>query len=130
MKRFRAAFAMLALCLLTAIDPRPSFAETYRPWCVQYPTSDATSCAFHLIRTMHDDGGPRHRRFVRAEPVVPVVRPEQPQHGPGRPGEEMIGPTCQLAHARRHVHSHRAWIAGVEAVTDALMAGEERPRWI
>ena len=70
MKRFRAAFAMLALCLLTAIDPRPSFAETYRPWCVQYPTSDATSCAFHLIRTMHDDGGPRNRRRLRAEPMV------------------------------------------------------------
>ena len=69
MKRFRAAFAMLALCLLTAIDPRPSFAETYRPWCVQYPTSDATSCAFHLIRTMHDDGGPRNRRRLRAEPM-------------------------------------------------------------
>ena len=32
--------------------------------------SDATSCAFHLIRTMHDDGGPRNRRRLRAEPIV------------------------------------------------------------
>jgi hypothetical protein len=40
---------------------------------------------------MHDDGGPRHRRFVRAESMVFVVRPEQPQHhGSGWSGEEMI----------------------------------------
>ena len=57
MKRFRAAFAMLALCLLSAIDPRPSFAETYRPWCVQ-TTSDATSCAFTSFEQCMMTAGP------------------------------------------------------------------------
>jgi len=47
MNRTRAALTMLALCSLTAIDARPSTAETYRPWCVQYSgRSGGRSCAF------------------------------------------------------------------------------------
>ena len=135
MKTMRTAMILLALCPLTAIDARPSGAETYRPWCVHVLRPQRRQeLRFHLVRTMHDDGGPRHRRFVRAEPVVPVVRPEQPQHhGPGWPGEEMIGPTCQLAHMR-DVKSILIvpGIAGVEAVTDAsdaLKTGEDSARW-
>jgi hypothetical protein len=36
MKTMRAAMILLAVGPLTAIDARPSGAETYRPWCVQY----------------------------------------------------------------------------------------------
>ena len=45
----RAAFAVLALATLAAIDTRPAAAEIYRPWCVQYTGNngdDGTSCAF------------------------------------------------------------------------------------
>ena len=41
------AVTVLALGAMTAIDVGPSFAETYRPWCVQYSgRSGARSCAF------------------------------------------------------------------------------------
>ena len=36
MKTMRTAMILLAVGPLTAIDARPSGAETYRPWCVQY----------------------------------------------------------------------------------------------
>jgi hypothetical protein len=42
------AFAVLALATL-AIDVPPAAAEIYRPWCVQYGSSDGdngTTCAF------------------------------------------------------------------------------------
>ena len=61
MTTFRAAFALLALCcLLTALDARPSFAETYRPWCVQYQGSrdGARSCAFTSFEQCMMTGGP------------------------------------------------------------------------
>jgi len=47
MKPMRTAMILLAVCPLTAIiDARPSGAETYRPWCVQYSgRSGARSCA-------------------------------------------------------------------------------------
>ncbi len=32
-----------------------------------------------LVRTMHDDGDARHRRLLRAEPVVRGLWPEQPR---------------------------------------------------
>jgi hypothetical protein len=32
----RVALISLAVCVLTVIDTSTSFAETYRPWCVQY----------------------------------------------------------------------------------------------
>ncbi len=40
----RTAFALLALAALTVIDARPSVAEIYRPWCVDYGGS--TNCGF------------------------------------------------------------------------------------
>jgi Protein of unknown function (DUF3551) len=46
-KTMRAAAILLALCPLTAIDARPSGAETYRPWCVVYSGRDgAYTCIF------------------------------------------------------------------------------------
>jgi hypothetical protein len=43
----RAALGVLAVCLLAAIDARPSIAETYRPWCAQYTgRGSATNCSF------------------------------------------------------------------------------------
>jgi hypothetical protein len=48
MTTIRAAFALFAVCALTAIDARPSVAEIYRPWCVQYQGArgGSTSCTF------------------------------------------------------------------------------------
>ena len=109
MKMMRTAMILLTLCPLTAINARPSGAETYRPWCVVYSgKSGARSCAFTSFEQCMMTAGPGTGGSCVQNPWYSVVRPEQPQHGPGRPGEEMIGPTCQLAHARRHVHSHRA----------------------
>jgi hypothetical protein len=43
----RAALIVLALASLTAIDARPTAAEIYRPWCVQYSGRDgASTCTF------------------------------------------------------------------------------------
>lgn len=44
----RVAFALLASATLT-LDVQPAAAEIYRPWCVQYGSSDGdngTTCAF------------------------------------------------------------------------------------
>lgn len=47
MKRTRPAMVLLAVCALTAIDARPSGAETQRPWCVVYSGRDgAYTCIF------------------------------------------------------------------------------------
>lgn len=47
MKRTRPAMVLLAVCALTAIDARPSIAETHRPWCVVYSGRDgAYTCIF------------------------------------------------------------------------------------
>jgi len=45
----RAFFALLMLTGLATVDARPSAAEIYRPWCVQYTGGngdDGTTCAF------------------------------------------------------------------------------------
>jgi Protein of unknown function (DUF3551) len=44
----RAVLVVLTLSSLTAIDARPTAAEIYRPWCVQYQGSrnGATNCGF------------------------------------------------------------------------------------
>ena len=50
MKPVRIAAILLALCPLTAIDARPSGAETYRPWCVVYSGRDgAYTCIFSSL---------------------------------------------------------------------------------
>jgi hypothetical protein len=48
MKTNRAVLIVLALASLTAIGARPTAAEIYRPWCVQYQGSrgGATNCGF------------------------------------------------------------------------------------
>jgi hypothetical protein len=48
-----------------------------------------TQLRLRLVRTMHDDGDPRHRRLVRAKSLVPLVRTEQlERRGPRRPAQE------------------------------------------
>jgi Protein of unknown function (DUF3551) len=47
MKTIRAALVVVTLSAPTAIDARPTAAETYRPWCVQYSGRDgAYTCTF------------------------------------------------------------------------------------
>jgi len=60
MKPMRTAMILLAVCPLTAIiDARPSGAETYRPWCVQYSSrSGAKSCAFTSFEQCMMTAGP------------------------------------------------------------------------
>jgi hypothetical protein len=53
------AVTVLALGAMTAIDVGPSFAETYRPWCVQYSgRSGARSCAFTSFEQCMMTAGP------------------------------------------------------------------------
>ncbi len=42
----RATLGLFAACMLVVIDARPSFAETYRPWCVQYSGRGGRDCGF------------------------------------------------------------------------------------
>jgi len=43
----RAAFGLLAIAALTAIDVQATSAESYRPWCVEYSGRDgARTCIF------------------------------------------------------------------------------------
>lgn len=60
MTTIRAAFALLTLCSLIALGARPSVAETYRPWCVQYQNSrgGSTSCAFTSFEQCMMTAGP------------------------------------------------------------------------
>jgi hypothetical protein len=49
MKAVHAAWAVLILPSLTALDVRPAASEIYRPWCAQYYSSSgngATNCGF------------------------------------------------------------------------------------
>jgi hypothetical protein len=41
----RVVFALFTLTALAMASPRPSIAETYRPWCADYGGS--TNCGFH-----------------------------------------------------------------------------------
>ncbi|HEY6993806.1 MAG TPA: DUF3551 domain-containing protein [Xanthobacteraceae bacterium] len=55
----RAALAVLIVCLLTAIDARPSLAEIYRPWCVQYTgRGSSTNCSFSSYEQCMMTAGP------------------------------------------------------------------------
>jgi uncharacterized protein DUF3551 len=55
----RAAVGVLAVYLLAAIDARPSLAETYRPWCVQYTgRGSATNCSFSSYEQCMMTAGP------------------------------------------------------------------------
>jgi len=48
MTTIRVSLAVLAFCSLSLFDARPSAAEIYRPWCVQYigSRSGSTNCGF------------------------------------------------------------------------------------
>ena len=53
------AVTVLALGAMTTIDVSPSFAEIYRPWCVQYSgRSGARSCAFTSFEQCMMTAGP------------------------------------------------------------------------
>ena len=57
----RAAFALLAIAALAAIDARPAAAEIYRPWCVQYSSgsgNNGLTCAFTSFEQCMMTGGP------------------------------------------------------------------------
>ena len=59
MKTMRTAMILLAVGPLTAIDARPSGAETYRPWCVQYSgRGGGRSCAFTSFEQCMMTAGP------------------------------------------------------------------------
>jgi hypothetical protein len=61
MMMIRAAFALLAIAALAAIDARPAAAEIYRPWCVQYSGSsgdNGLTCAFTSFEQCMMTGGP------------------------------------------------------------------------
>lgn len=56
----RVAFAVLASATF-AIDAQPAGAEIYRPWCVQYGSSDrdnGTTCAFTSFEQCMMTAGP------------------------------------------------------------------------
>jgi hypothetical protein len=53
----RAAFALLALAALAAVDARRSVAEIYRPWCVSYPWT-GTTCTFTSFEQCMMTAGP------------------------------------------------------------------------
>ncbi|MGA7485710.1 MAG: DUF3551 domain-containing protein [Xanthobacteraceae bacterium] len=59
MTTIRVAFALLAVCVLTVIDARPSDAAN-RPWCVQYQGSrgGALNCSFTSFQQCMMTGGP------------------------------------------------------------------------
>jgi hypothetical protein len=53
------AVTVLALGAMTTIDVSPSFAETYRPWCVQYSgRGGGRSCAFTSFEQCMMTAGP------------------------------------------------------------------------
>jgi hypothetical protein len=58
MKTVCAAVALLAVSAL--LDVRPSVAEIYRPWCVQYQGSrgGSTNCSFTSFEQCMMTGGP------------------------------------------------------------------------
>jgi hypothetical protein len=61
MTTIRAAFALCAACMLTAIDAHPSSAANYRPWCVQYygrSSSGTINCGFTSYQQCMMTAGP------------------------------------------------------------------------
>ena len=59
MKITRTVVILLVVCVLTAIDARPSGADIYRPWCVVYSGRDgARTCTFTSFEQCMMTGGP------------------------------------------------------------------------
>jgi Protein of unknown function (DUF3551) len=77
MKTIHAALALIALCASTTMDARPSAAEIYRPWCVQYSGRDgATTCTFTSYEQCMMTATPGSGGYC-------VQNPWYLQHGPG-----------------------------------------------
>jgi hypothetical protein len=81
-----AACMVIAFAALAAVDARPSTAEVYRPWCVDYP-HDGVSCAFtsyeQCMLTARGNGG------------VCVQNPWFLRYGDGQKGSETTGQGAQ-----------------------------------
>jgi hypothetical protein len=79
MMMIRAAFVLLAVAAVG--DVRPSVAEIYRPWCVQYVGSkgdDGTTCTFTSYEQC--------MLTARGAGAVCVQNPWYLQYGSGQPG--------------------------------------------
>jgi hypothetical protein len=77
MRTIRVALVVLNAFVFTAIDARPTAAEIYRPWCVQYQGRDgAMTCIFSS----------REQCMMTATPGTGGICVENPwylQYGPG-----------------------------------------------
>ena len=83
----RAVVSMvIALAALAAIDPRPSAAEVYRPWCVDYP-HDGTSCVFTSYEQC--------MLTARGAGAFCVQNPWYLRYGDGQKGPETAGQGAQ-----------------------------------
>jgi Protein of unknown function (DUF3551) len=86
MNMVRAAFALLAVAALAAIDARSAAGEIYRPWCVQYfggDGDDGTSCAFNSYQQC--------MLTARGAGAYCVQNPWYLQYGSGQKGPESTG---------------------------------------
>jgi hypothetical protein len=68
----RAAFALLTLAVLAAMDAPPAGAEVYRPWCVQYQSGSGNgagpTCAFTSYEQCMMTAGPGTGAFCVKNP--------------------------------------------------------------
>jgi hypothetical protein len=58
MTAIRTAVTLLGVCVITFVDIAPSFAVTYRPWCVVYIGRGGRSCAFTSFEQCMMTAGP------------------------------------------------------------------------
>jgi len=76
----------------------------------------------HVVPAMRDDGDPRHRRLVRTESLVSVVRTEQlERRRPHRPAQA-TRVTCARHRAERHAFTHWADCAASASANQARCA--------
>jgi hypothetical protein len=80
----RAAVTVLGLCVITFIDIAPSFAETYRPWCVVYIGRGGRSCAFTSFAQCMMTAGPGTGGSCEQNPWY-LWYGEHGERAPGRP---------------------------------------------
>jgi len=85
MKTIHAVAVGLSLCSLAAIDARPTSAEIYRPWCVQYSGRDgASTCTFTSYEQCRMTATPGSGGYC-------VQNPWYLQYGPGGERSETTG---------------------------------------
>jgi hypothetical protein len=77
MTTIRIAFALLAVSSFTMIDARPSAAEVYRPWCVQYQggKEGATNCGFTSYAQCMMTAGPGTGAYCYPNPWYSAYGP-------------------------------------------------------